>query len=192
MAEIPAADNRRDTIVQIARQILAEKGFEGFRVREVAARSGINHATLLYYFPSKEALIQAMVESIIVEFGALYSPSTDEKRASPRAELQQHFHGLLKQMQETPDVFVVMNELQLRAIRDPEIRSIVQHADKEWFHYLHSVLDLARKQQKVRPDVSSEDAARFIMVLFRGMSLRSDPPETRQRSVALLEQWLFI
>jgi AcrR family transcriptional regulator len=43
-------NERRRGIVQAAYQTLAEKGFEGLRMREIAKRAGIDHSTLHYYF----------------------------------------------------------------------------------------------------------------------------------------------
>jgi len=50
-------DERRRSLVLAAYQLIAEKGFEQLRTRDVAARAGVNIATLHYYFASKEDLI---------------------------------------------------------------------------------------------------------------------------------------
>src|SRR5487761_1532679 len=57
--------NRRQQLVQIAFDLIASKGFEGLRFQEVASQAGINNATLYYYFPSKEALIQGVVDFLM-------------------------------------------------------------------------------------------------------------------------------
>ncbi|HEY4385054.1 MAG TPA: TetR/AcrR family transcriptional regulator, partial [Ktedonobacteraceae bacterium] len=56
------SDDRRHALIQAAYQSIAEKGFEGLRTREVATQVGIHSATLHHYFPTKEALIQGVVE----------------------------------------------------------------------------------------------------------------------------------
>lgn len=66
-----------------AHALTAEKGFEGLRVREVAARVGVNNATLHYYFPTKEALIGAVVDAIARELGRV--PGGSPAAPSPRA-----------------------------------------------------------------------------------------------------------
>src|SRR2546430_7157743 len=50
------ADERRRSLVLAAYDLIAEKGFEDLRTRDVAARAGVNIATLHYYFASKEDL----------------------------------------------------------------------------------------------------------------------------------------
>ena len=57
----PRAEPRKDALVAAAYKILATRGFEGLRTREVAAAVGVNIATLHYYFPHKEDLIRGVV-----------------------------------------------------------------------------------------------------------------------------------
>lgn len=54
--------DRRQLLVQAAFDAIAEKGFEGLRLREVAARAGIDHSTLHHYFPTRQDLVAAVVE----------------------------------------------------------------------------------------------------------------------------------
>jgi AcrR family transcriptional regulator len=54
---------RREQIVREAMRCFAEKGFRGTTTRELAARIGITEAALYHYFPSKEALYGAIIDS---------------------------------------------------------------------------------------------------------------------------------
>ena len=54
--------DRRSALVLAAYRQIAARGFEGLRTREVAAEVGVNIATLHYYFPTKEKLIEGVVE----------------------------------------------------------------------------------------------------------------------------------
>ena len=65
-----SGDDRRLAIARAARQIIVEKGLEGLRTRDIAARVGINIATLHYHVPSKEALVALVAESLRHDFKA--------------------------------------------------------------------------------------------------------------------------
>jgi AcrR family transcriptional regulator len=54
---------RREQIIREAMRCFAEKGFRGTTTRELAARVGITEAALYHYFPSKEALYGAIIDS---------------------------------------------------------------------------------------------------------------------------------
>ena len=68
MAEASTQKDRRDALVRAAYNQIAERGFEGLRTREVAGGAGVNIATLHYYFPTKEKLIEGVVEHAMERF----------------------------------------------------------------------------------------------------------------------------
>jgi AcrR family transcriptional regulator len=53
---------RREDILAAAVAVYSEAGYHGSSLREIAKRAGITHAGLLYYFPTKEALLAAVLE----------------------------------------------------------------------------------------------------------------------------------
>ncbi|MEU7909134.1 TetR/AcrR family transcriptional regulator [Actinoplanes sp. NPDC049118] len=53
---------RREDIITTAVGVYAEAGYHASSLREIARRVGITHAGLLYYFPTKEALLGAVLE----------------------------------------------------------------------------------------------------------------------------------
>src|SRR5438105_15439256 len=109
---------RRDAIVRIAYRQLAERGFEGLRVRDVAREAGINHATLLYYFPTKEALIQGVVGYLAHEFSINRAPGPSAAALSPLEELRHEFADARYRVRAMPEMFVVLAELAVRSRRD--------------------------------------------------------------------------
>src|SRR3954468_13101812 len=107
----PGGEVRRQDLVAAAYAIIAERGFEGLRVREVAARAGVNIATLHYYFASKDALVSGVVEHILGQFLTITAPVAAEGAALPPQQLRGMFADLRYQLQEVPEMFVVLTEL---------------------------------------------------------------------------------
>src|SRR5258708_35088562 len=105
--DVPKRAERRRAIIDAAYQTLAEKGFEGLRMREIAKRAGMNHATLHYYFAGKEALIDGVLEHIVQELSIGRGPATEAEGLSPRRRLAAHFGELIRQTREMPEMFVV-------------------------------------------------------------------------------------
>lgn len=56
------ADERRAQILREAAQLFGSHGFNGTTTRDVAARVGLTEAALYRYFPSKEAMYQAILD----------------------------------------------------------------------------------------------------------------------------------
>jgi len=57
-----AGDEARARILGIAFEMMAEKGYRGTSIAQVAARAGISQSGLLHHFPSKQALLIAVID----------------------------------------------------------------------------------------------------------------------------------
>jgi AcrR family transcriptional regulator len=89
----------RDTILDAAQRIAAERGAGRITLDEVARESGLSKGGLLYHFASKELLIQGMLERLIER--------TSTEREVSAARLAETPHATLKALLATrnrPDV----------------------------------------------------------------------------------------
>jgi AcrR family transcriptional regulator len=53
---------RREQLLEVALDQFAEKGVRGSTIREIAQAAGITEGLIYHYFPSKKALLEAVVE----------------------------------------------------------------------------------------------------------------------------------
>ncbi len=60
------AEARPDEVLDAALQLFIEKGFAATRVDDIAARAGLSKGAVYLYFPSKEAILEALVKRAIV------------------------------------------------------------------------------------------------------------------------------
>jgi len=74
MPRVTPAD-RRDRILEAAREEFAERGFAAARLEDVAKRVGISRAALYLAFDSKEAMFRALVSEVITEMMPKLLPS---------------------------------------------------------------------------------------------------------------------
>ena len=59
-------DTRPAELLDAALDVFAEKGFAAARMEDIAARAGAAKGTLYLYFPSKEAVFEALVRTLII------------------------------------------------------------------------------------------------------------------------------
>src|SRR5579859_7638647 len=133
-------DERQRSLVLAAYQLIAEKGFEELRTRSVAARAGVNIATLHYYFASKEDLIRGVVEYLLQQFMTAYLPGSPFEMRTPLEQIRGELAELQYLLQEKPAMFIVLNELVLRSLHDPAIHHMIEWLDEGWHTYLEQII----------------------------------------------------
>src|SRR3954468_24429885 len=122
---------RRSALAAAAPALIAERGFEGLRTRDIAERVGINIATLHYHVPSKEALIELVAESLR---DAFVQQSIDRPRAhlSAAERMDLEFVDFREMALERPEILLVFSELMERGRRDERIAESIQPMKSRW------------------------------------------------------------
>ncbi len=186
----PVKPDRRQALILAAFHLIAEKGFEGLRVRNVAAQVGINGATLHHYFPTKEDLIQAVVEYTITRLRT--TMESMELSGTPAEKLHAHLTCLYELMREEPALFVVLTEMSLRA----QHRSVLQFLEQQesiWRGVLANILRAGIEQQIWPGDLDPDATALAIITLMEGASLWAAAfPDRGEQVLKQLEKWLGI
>lgn len=162
-------EGRAAEIAVAARELIAERGFEGLRTRDIAARVGINVATLHYHVPSKEALIRIVAQSLRADFIAQHMARPREGLSAVEV-LKLEFADFRETIVDNPDRFAVMAELSERAKRDPSVAAEVAPMQAYWRRQLAEILDAGSREGEFRPDIDPEAAAAMVIGAMVGAS----------------------
>jgi AcrR family transcriptional regulator len=163
---------QRAALVQAAFDLIAERGFEGLRTRDIAARARVNIATLHYYFATKEDLIRAVVDALVERFRVQGEISMVAQPKNPLNELRQELRDAEYQVRETPELFAVLFELFNRSLRDPAIKAILRDADAHFHQRVTSYLGVGVEQGIFRTDLDIPAAASALIVLIKGLAIQ--------------------
>ena len=186
MAEAATQKDRRGALVRAAYNQLAARGFEGLRTREVAAEAGVNIATLHYYFPTKEQLIEGVVEHAMDRFRTTLAP-----HGSPSDQLRNHLRSVKRLVQDEPQLGIVMGELALRSARDPSIARIMRETNEGWHRIVRALLRRAVKEGDLRPEMDTDEVAAMVVATLRNLTLPMASGGTRgDQALRQLERWL--
>lgn len=187
-------EQRRQSLVEAAYHLIAEGGFERLRTRDVATRTGVNIATLHYYFTRKEDLIQGVVEYLLQQFMTAYLPGSSFEMRTPLEQIRGELAEMQYLLQEKPDMFIVMNELALRSLHDPAIRVHFTWLEQGWHGYLEGVLRRGKEQGLFRFDLDADGGATWLILLIKGTTLHwiTNPEAVDfERIQAEVERWLI-
>lgn len=171
--ECPRLESRRQSIADAARSLIAERGFEGLRTRDIAERVGINVATLHYHIPTKQDLVRLVAESLRNDFVRQHKRQPREG-LSPRERLLQEFSDFRENLENNIELFTVFAELNERARRDPDVRAELEPMRAYWHSQIAEVLDAGSKDGSFRPDIDARAAASIVIGSLTGSRRQPD------------------
>ncbi|MFJ4715355.1 TetR/AcrR family transcriptional regulator [Streptomyces sp. NPDC088785] len=181
---------RREQIVTTAAEVYADVGYHGASLREIAKRAGISHVGLHYYFPSREALLAAVLERRDREDTARLAP----KEYSPRSAVR-HLVDLADHNARHPGIVELYARLAAEAFAGdhPAHQYFTDHY-RTTRAYVHRALGELAEQGALRAGVDPRVAAAGFVALMDGLQVQwlTSPDEVDMAAVlrSYLEQLL--
>jgi AcrR family transcriptional regulator len=190
-ADRSVREDRHRDLVRAAYGLIASAGFEGLRTRGIAEAAGVNIATLHYYFPTKEALIGGVAEYLASLFITVHAPPVEAMASSALTRLRQEladvkFYGL-----ERRDMLTVMDELRLRARRDPAVARVIAPLIGHWRAGIRKLIVEGLAEGVFRAGLDPATAADVVAATLTGaLDLGLDEPAL-DRLAATIEDYLI-
>ncbi|HEX4809417.1 MAG TPA: TetR/AcrR family transcriptional regulator [Bryobacteraceae bacterium] len=180
---------RRTALLQAAFDVVAEAGFEGLRTRAVAERVGVNVATLHYYFPSKQDLIEGLAQFIGAKFVTLHGPAPRTTGFPALDRLRQEFSDGRYYLNQHPEMLLVIQEFTLRGKRDPQVQKVVEQMNWQWHHGIEQMVREGVADGTFRADIDPTEMITMLMSIFSGTAaVASDQVDAIERNT---EAWIL-
>jgi AcrR family transcriptional regulator len=150
------ADERRRTVLDAARRVFAQRGYDGSGTAEIAAACGCSEPIIYRHFPSKQALFAA----VLVDSGQLL-----RERIEPIfAESEDPLTALIAvaDLAARDEVFIEISRLRMLAVTlvaEPEIQQALSQTVAEMHERLTGLMTRARQDGSLRADVDPAEAA---------------------------------
>jgi TetR/AcrR family transcriptional regulator, regulator of cefoperazone and chloramphenicol sensitivity len=161
---------RRTALLQAAFDVVAEAGFEGLRTRAVANRAGVNIATLHYYFPSKQDLIEGLAQLIGAKFVTLHGRPPRPSGLSALDRLRQEFSDGRFYFKHHPEMLLVLQEFALRGKHDPEVQKTVDQMNGHWRDGIERMVRAGIADGTFRDDIPAGEMLSMLMSIFSGIA----------------------
>lgn len=175
--------DRRAALVQAAYALIAKKGFEGLRLREVATRAGIDHSTLHHHFSTKSDLIAAVLDYVTEQF----RPPVQQDGSGPTS-LHEHLSFLGQMIVNQPDLHIVLREFDLHGARNNRVRVLINEREEGWRDRLAERIQVASREGNWPLQVPAATFAELIIAAVKGASFS---PRSAADVLKLLENLLI-
>ncbi len=178
-------DEKRRHILEVAAACFGKRGFRGTGMAEICEAAGMSAGNLYRYFPSKEAMICALVDVEREETAALFRTveDTDDPLAAVTALLMRYL---------TLTTDASGHQLWLETLaegaRNPEVRAVLDRSDREVRPALVHLIGRAVECGQADPALDREMAAVWLLAIIDGFSARiaTDPASDADILIASL------
>ncbi|OOG64207.1 TetR family transcriptional regulator [Sinorhizobium sp. A49] len=157
---------RRQVILDAAIVCFARKGFHGTSTAEICAEAGMSPGNLFHYFPTKHAIIAAIVEVERQETAEFFR---ELHEANDLFAALLGFMDIVLGLAADPVYSSLALEIAAEAMRDERIGELVAANDAELRAALSALLEAASARGQIDAAIAPEAGARWIAAIIDGI-----------------------
>jgi AcrR family transcriptional regulator len=166
----PAGTRRRQRILRTTIALVATRGADNVRLRDVADAAGVSIGTLQHYFTTRDALLQEAFrhhsDSVIADIAATVSAL--EGSPWERAD------ALFLSIRDSPRLeqrSIVLLEWAAASTRDPLLRKLIADVYAEWRVPLQQAVEDGTARGVMRPRMPLDDLVPTVLALIDGFEM---------------------
>lgn len=175
---------RKPQIVAAAAEVMYERGLFATRIGDIAERAGTSSATILYYFESKDRLLEEAVDHADREWYARLSARL-ERCGSATEKLVRLVEDTSLGNGELGD-WTLWLEMWVRARRDPHVRASYPRLDRRQRSLIAGIVREGQDAEEFSADADPDDVALGLSALMDGLGIQvtlGQPDVSRRRMV---------
>jgi AcrR family transcriptional regulator len=175
---------RKPQIISAAAEVLYERGLFDTRIGDIAARAGTSAPTILYYFESKDRLLEEAVDQTDRDFY--------ERLTEGQAQREGAVDKLVHLIEETSlgpgglSDWTLWMEMWVRARRDPVVRDAYFRLDRRQRKLIADIVREGQQAGEFDRDVDPDEFALALSGLMDGLGVQvtlGQPDVTAERMV---------
>jgi AcrR family transcriptional regulator len=181
----PKTDHlRKPEIVAAAAEVLYERGLFDTRVGDIAERAGTSAGTIIYYFESKDRLLEEAVDHTDQQFYARVSAGLEEHETAAAKLVH-----LVEETSRGPGGltdWTLWMEIWVRVRRSPELRASYPRLDRRQRDLIAEIVREGQAAGEFDSDVDPDDVSLALSALMDGLGVQvtlGQPDVTRERMI---------
>lgn len=133
---------RRQAIVDVAKKLIIEGGFEAATMRSIVAKAGFANGALKHYFPNKDSIIAATFQSVLAEMNERIVESSHS--ADSEQALREYVEAALPLDEYRISSARVLLALWEHSVSNDELAGLYRDHLRDWQQQLASVIAQVR------------------------------------------------
>ncbi len=169
---VGTADQRREQMLRAALEVIADRGYADTRIADVAERTGISPALVIYYFKTKD---QLLTEAIKYLDNAWYADGqrrmAELPTAAARIEEIVAMSCLPEADTEPKSSWALWLDFWALAAHNPEVARLRQRDDERWRDIICSLVRAGQEAGEFR-DLDPDNFAVLLCSLLDGVAIQ--------------------
>lgn len=169
VAPLPFAQPRstRERLVAAAFRVVARDGLEAASVKAIAADAGVNPGLLHYHFPTKAALLEAVLRESLANY--LEVSRARREATAPGDQIAAYFRWARGALKTERDFFKVRLAFAAAALTSPELAVVLRDLNAAAAH--ESALTLAASRGTSEPLARDREIGALLKAMIDGVML---------------------
>jgi len=161
-------EDTKSKIIETARRLFHEQGYNATGISTILREADVNSGSLYHFFPSKEALLIAVLEKYVDLLHPLVMGPAEQAAADPIDRIFVLLDFYRKGLEMTGNKMgCPIGNLALELGDDrPDIRALIHLNFSNWAAVIERWLREA--QERLPPDVNFADLSRFVLTVMEG------------------------
>jgi TetR/AcrR family transcriptional regulator, ethionamide resistance regulator len=188
-----SGDDRERAILETTERLLEERPLSEISVDDLAKGAGISRPTFYFYFPSKDAVVLAIIDRLVAAAAGSREQALKTLAAGdPRAGLRQALEDLYSAFRSRRAVTLAAAELRMT---NPEARELWAEVMEGWVADVAAVIEAERARGVAPPGEPARDVAIALVQMnerAQYATFADESPSIEQDRVldVLVEIWL--
>nr|WP_189317822.1 TetR/AcrR family transcriptional regulator [Streptomyces brasiliensis] len=162
-----ASSSSRDVILDAARTLVANRGYDGMAISDLSTESGLPASSIYYHFGNKLGVLAALLERTFQEFHAQFPAPSSFADREPLERFEAWLTTACASLDQRPDYLRLLLAISVGPQKDAEtvrttVRRIRDSAHRSWVEALAPIF---------APDGGEEDEAFVEQLAVLGRSM---------------------
>jgi AcrR family transcriptional regulator len=157
----------QESIVAAAETVLVRFGHTGFTLKRVAECAGIAVGNLSYHFPTKDSLLELLINQTLTEYASRFATLIPQHPASTTAVLGELVAWFMEDSV-TPRYTHLFRELWAAALHSPSLNAALEHFYEQ---SIEAVVNVVAPSFDARKRAELKTLVYFMCVLSEGSSV---------------------
>ena len=180
------ADETRKRILQAARLVFSERGYDGATFQAIALRADLTRPAINHYFSSKRALYREVVNQTN-ELVVVNGVQSAERQTTLTGRLTAFISAAVRANSENPSTSAFLVTTVLESQRHPELSTTENDAVRLGREFLMRVVNDAIEHGEIAADIDASTVVETLLVVLCGVGFYAGYVRSNQEMLAVTD-----